>query len=165
MISLQWTLPEELFSESPGGIPMTTIRIECAQCGSDEYQVLDAQTGLVMCPYCRSQWIVPALVPSAPIPQYVVIQAQQQYQAPQPQPQYQMPQPPMISAKNWWAALFLCFFLGVFGVHRLYVGKIGTGIIWFFTLGLFGIGWLVDFIMILLSKFKDSKGYPIRLPS
>ncbi|MBQ8293596.1 MAG: TM2 domain-containing protein [Bacilli bacterium] len=52
----------------------------------------------------------------------------------------------------------LCFFLGWLGVHRFCVGKIGTGIIWLLTGGLFGIGVLVDFIMILLGKFKTKSG-------
>ena len=52
--------------------------------------------------------------------------------------------------KNKWVALVLCFFFGYLGVHRFYEGKIGTGIIWLFTLGLGGIGVLIDFILILL---------------
>ena len=39
----------------------------------------------------------------------------------------------------------LLTFLGVFGIHRLYLGKIVTGLIWMFTAGLFGIGWIYDF--------------------
>lgn len=52
--------------------------------------------------------------------------------------------------KNKWVALLLCFFLGCFGAHKFYEGKIGMGILYLFTMGLFGIGCLIDFIVILL---------------
>lgn len=48
-----------------------------------------------------------------------------------------------------WISLLLCVFLGMFGGHKFYEGKIGLGILYIFTLGLFGIGIVVDFIVIL----------------
>ena len=53
-------------------------------------------------------------------------------------------------ARNKWVALCLCIFLGFLGAHKFYEGKIGMGILYLFTMGLFGIGCFLDFIMILL---------------
>ena len=55
----------------------------------------------------------------------------------------------MGKAKNKWVAFLLCFFFGVIGVHKFYEGKIGLGILYIFTFGLFGIGVLVDLIVLL----------------
>jgi TM2 domain-containing membrane protein YozV len=63
-----------------------------------------------------------------------------------------------ISPKSRLAALLLCFFLGVLGVHRFYVGKIGTGILMVLTFGGFGIWALIDLILIVAGAFKDKEG-------
>jgi TM2 domain-containing membrane protein YozV len=67
------------------------------------------------------------------------------------------------SDKDFLATFLLCLFVGVLGVHRFYVGKIGTGLIWLFTGGVFGIGWLVDLIFIITGNFTDKQGNVIRL--
>lgn len=65
---------------------------------------------------------------------------------------------PSTSDKSRTTTFILVFLLGVFGVHRFYVGKIGTGLLWLFTFGLFGIGAIVDFWVVLLGGFKDKHG-------
>ena len=55
-------------------------------------------------------------------------------------------------------AALLCFFLGGFGAHRFYVGKVGTALLMILTFGGLGIWTLIDFIMILTGGFKDKEG-------
>lgn len=69
---------------------------------------------------------------------------------------------PGTSEKNLLVATLLCFFLGTLGVHRFYVGKVGTGIAMILTLGGLGVWTLVDFIMLLVQAFKDSEGSTLR---
>ena len=64
-------------------------------------------------------------------------------------------------SKSKIVALLLCLFLGLFGAHRFYLGYIGLGIVYFFTLGFFGIGWLVDLVRLALGKMTDAHGLPI----
>ncbi|WP_214327414.1 TM2 domain-containing protein [Nonomuraea sediminis] len=66
-----------------------------------------------------------------------------------------------MGSKSWLAAVLLCFFLGALGVHRFYVGKVGTGILQLITLGGLGVWVLIDFIMILIGKFTDKQGQPL----
>lgn len=114
------------------------------------------------CPYCRIRYsgdvryctkcgreTTPGELPSrAPEPPR---QAHEAYSAPQ------------VSSKSRLAATLLCLFLGVLGIHRFYVGKVGTGILWLFTAGLFGIGAIIDFITILCGSFRDSHGLRLEI--
>ncbi len=59
-------------------------------------------------------------------------------------------------AKNKWVAFLLCVLIGYFGAHKFYEGKILLGILYLFTFGLFGIGWLIDCLVLL---FKPNPYY------
>ena len=61
------------------------------------------------------------------------------------------------SPKSRLIALLLCWFLGVFGAHRFYLGRIGSGVLYLCTQGLWGIGLLVDVIVIAIGDFKDDR--------
>jgi TM2 domain-containing membrane protein YozV len=70
---------------------------------------------------------------------------------------------PLVATKKEisWAYIFwVASWFGVAGLHRLYVGRIGSGLIWFFTGGLCGIGTLVDAFMMpqIVSDANSGKG-------
>ena len=65
------------------------------------------------------------------------------------------------SHKHRRTALILCLIGGIFGLHRFYVGKWGTGFLFCFTFGGFMFGWFVDLIKILHGTFKDKNGVPL----
>lgn len=67
-----------------------------------------------------------------------------------------------VSEKSMVPAALLCFFLGFLGLHRFYVGKIGTGILMILTFGGLGIWALIDLVMIIVGSFKDKNGLPLQ---
>lgn len=69
-----------------------------------------------------------------------------------------VPTVPACSQKSKAGTLILCIFLGYFGVHYFYVGKTGTGLLYLFTFGLFGIGWIIDIFRIGCGAFRDKNG-------
>lgn len=66
------------------------------------------------------------------------------------------------SIKNYTATLVLTLLLGFLGGHRFYVGKVGTGVLFFATLGLFGIGWVIDIFTVAFGNFTDKAHKYIR---
>lgn len=69
----------------------------------------------------------------------------------------QRPVDPNPSPYNRLAALLLCLILGFLGLHRFYVGKVGTGLLWLFTLGFLSVGVIFDLVLISTGEFRDAE--------
>lgn len=131
--------------------------IECKSCGN-VYSSTEEK-----CPYCGAVNIereAPVAQNPQPQPQYQQ-QPQQQYQQPQPQVIYvQQPAQPQGNLGKGpldkTTAILLCLFLGFFGAHKFYEGKMGAGILYLFTGGIFFFGVFFDLIALL---GKPSKYY------
>jgi TM2 domain-containing membrane protein YozV len=67
-----------------------------------------------------------------------------------------------ISEKSRLATALLAWFLGQFGAHRFYLGKIGTAILMLFTMGGLGIWSIIDFIYAVTGSMKDKEGKLIK---
>ena len=65
------------------------------------------------------------------------------------------------SSIDWLALFLLTFFVGVLGVHRFYVGKIGTGALMLITLGGLGVWFLVDLLLVVTGQFTNKDGQKI----
>lgn len=119
----------------------------CPECG-----YTDLNTGLVQQESYTSLY-------NSPPPQYS--SSYQQYSPPPAQYSYTPPQYQSYQTgygqKDKTVALILCIFFGFFGAHKFYENKPGIGILYFFTAGLFGIGWFIDIIALLS---KPPKYYP-----
>ncbi len=146
----------------------------CPNCGANIYDDVNR------CQYCGSYMpIKPNHVP----PQQPQTAYQQPAQGAYQQPVYQQPQvvyqQPVVvttapeghpyiqrveaSSKSKWTAFVLCLFLGVLGGHKFYVGKSGAGVLYFCTVGLFGIGWIIDLLVIASGGFTDKWGRKLEL--
>ncbi len=67
-----------------------------------------------------------------------------------------------MSSKSKSTTFLLCYFFGVLGVHRFYLGKLITGLLMLITGGGFLIWWLVDLYRVVTGRFKDKQGGDLR---
>jgi TM2 domain-containing membrane protein YozV len=134
----------------------------CSSCGKENPNTAK------FCAGCGKP-IAEAAAPAAAPAQQTIINM-----APPPQAAPAAPVAAGVSPKSKTAAALLAFFLGQLGIHRFYAGKVGTAIVMLlltiigyatiiigvgiFVLIAVGIWILVDFIMILMGKFKDKNG-------
>mgnify|MGYP002539701094 CR=1 FL=1 len=142
----------------------------CLNCGEE------ISSSAVYCPHCGCRTYLPRNyqnpaksnteqnpVPRKSVQPYRPPKNQQrripdQRSAPPVPPQHYTFVDPLHSSKKRGLAALLCLFLGCLGIHRFYVGKIGTGILWLLTFGLFGIGTIIDLLVILCGSFRDRDG-------
>jgi len=62
-----------------------------------------------------------------------------------------------INAK-WLIAFLLCLIFGMFGIHRFYLNRIGSGILMLITFGGLGIWYVIDLIVMIVGGFRDGEG-------
>lgn len=117
------------------------------------------------CPACGSR----VFIDLEEAPQRTQTPPEHQGQGPAPEPvvvyqtiHHRVYAQPRKSPRNRWVALLLCFLGGIVGLHRFYVGKIGTGVLYLLTGGVLYLGALVDFFSILAGTFRDGEGLPLR---
>lgn len=139
----QSTIPQPVISQPSTSQPVVISPATkfCQHCGS----TIDMEC--VICPKCGKQ--VGQLKQEQP--QIIVNNSNVNSNVNQNTSAYGGPKP-----KNKWIAFLLCLFLGGFGAHKFYEGKILLGIVYLLTLGIFGIGWFVSLISLL---FKPNPYY------
>lgn len=67
-------------------------------------------------------------------------------------------EPKKKTGKSQIVAFLLCLFLGLLGIHRFYLGYTGMGVLYILTVGIFGIGWLIDLILLIIPNGLSPKG-------
>lgn len=145
---------------------------ECRRCGAADFR---REQGKYICNFCDAPYEEPEIrgtdrferampreekkeLKTVPVTSAKQEQPRQEYR-PQPEAPVRTfegeivnPTPAQTGTpKNKWVAFFLCLFLGPYGAHKFYEGKIGMGILYLLTAGLFGIGWIVDCIRLAMN--------------
>ncbi len=127
---------------------MTDINFDCPHCQQNLEAPLEMAGDSLPCPTCGTLIQVPVKALKAERPRTA---------APPPE------EPEMSkSPKSRTAAALCCLFLGPLGIHRFYVGKIGSGVAQCLTIGGLGIWSLIDLIRVLTGSFSDKEGRPLQ---
>ena len=148
--------------------------VSCTKCGA-QYPA-DAQKVCIncrnriigsntFCGVCGTSIIPQPIQQPMHQPQMMYVQQPIQQQTPQVVNVHVAPQTvavPTISNKSRAVALILCILLGFWGAHLFYVGKVGRGILYLLTGGLFFVGIIVNFFTILCGYFRDRDGLPLK---
>lgn len=137
-----------------------TITVQCKNCKAE------VNNGSGFCPYCHSKLEYPtkAISTMKIIAKPLVIQCdiEDVNNNRNIHTNNHSRQRTGISNKSKWITLILAIFLGYIGIHRFYVGKNASGVLYIFTVGLLYIGWISDIVKIAKGQFTDGNGLLIK---
>ena len=143
------------------GRPLTPSRRYCGNCGYDS-GARDTRPGIRICPVCghRSRGLFCGKcgrdLSSEPVRGGTSVPPSARSST-----SFSSASPAGTSPHRKWVAVVLCLIFGVLGVHRIYVGKWGTGLLCILCCGFWGIWPLIDLILLLTGNFKDKLGRPL----
>lgn len=131
--------------------------MQCKHCGAE------VESEYRLCPYCRTELEYPIQNSSGGQPTIIVqnIISGENAVSNRNNVGYAV-RNVACSPKSKKLTLILAIALGFFGIHRFYVGKIGSGFIWLLTCGGFFFGYIYDIIKVLSGTFKDGNGLPVK---
>jgi TM2 domain-containing membrane protein YozV len=66
------------------------------------------------------------------------------------------------SSRSFNVTFVLLLFFGLLGVHRFYVGRPWSGLLYLCTFGFWGFGVLLDLVMLVTGRFTDGRGYVVQ---
>lgn len=145
------------------GKPLADTQVVCNHCGAVNYKgggntsdstitcpVCGAPLNMGTCPYCGFKLNYGQNNPPIYNSGNQLVNAKYDYTYSNRESTY--------SDKSKGVAAILCFFFGLWGAHRFYVGKTGTGVLYIFTAGGFVLGAIIDFLYIITGNFKDANG-------
>ena len=123
------------------------VEIKCKNCGASKFKKIDDKT--FECKYCGIQVRRKVFKPHIE-PQKAIILDDSKEEIEEVEKEHEK--------KNSFALvkLLLCIFLGYYGVHRFVEGKVLSGIIYFLTYGLFGIGYICDIVRLAKELAHES---------
>jgi len=132
---------------------MHSSSIDCPGCGAN----LKAQNGPVTCEFCGRTTVIEGIDQAINTPSGLKKFTPHQTIVQEAKPvfgQYH-------DQKSGNIAMILWFFFGILGVHRFYVGKKISGIVYLLTIGGLGFGWFVDFFLFYFGRFSDAQKCPL----
>ena len=120
------------------------VKLKCSSCGGNIE--VDEKSSQKFCPYCGTKYELDQPTNNTTIINNTTINY---VSSPETQNPISQNNSQPNGSKDKYIAFVLCLLLGFFGAHKFYEGKIGMGILYLFTMGLFMIGWLIDIFVIL----------------